>query len=354
MKTIKGQGAQINPKNRFVKHDYEQESDYLNYLDAEGEELLASTEIIETFPKTIVNKVPSSDVPMDWSVNPYQGCEHGCAYCYARPTHEYWGYSAGVDFERKILVKKNAADLLEAKLKSRAWKASPIMFSGNTDCYQPIERKLEITRQCLKIFLKYQHPVGVITKNALIQRDIDILEQLGSEKLVHVVISMTTLDESLRRTMEPQTASVNRKLKTIEKLTKSGVPVSVNMAPIIPGLNSHEIFNLLKAVKEAGARDANYIMLRLNGPVADVFVHWVKNAYPDRADKVLNHLLDVHEGSLGSSEFGARMRGSGKMAEQIRDTFNLARKQVFGQVEKVQLNCDAFLRPTTNGQLGLF
>jgi DNA repair photolyase len=354
MKTIKGQGAQINPKNRFVENELEREPEYLQYLEAEGEEEVAQTEIIETFPKTIVNKVPSPDVPMDWSVNPYQGCEHGCAYCYARPTHEYWGYSAGVDFERKILVKKNAAELLEAKLKSRAWIASPIMFSGNTDCYQPIERKLEITRQCLEVLLKYKHPVGIITKNALIQRDLDLLTQLANENLVHVVMSITTLDEDLRRAMEPRTASAKRRLETIKVLTKAGIPVSVNMAPIIPGLNSHEIFSLLKAAKEAGARDANFIMVRLNGAVADVFAHWVKNAYPDRADKVLNHILGAHDGSLGSSEFGARMRGSGKMADQIRDTFKLARKQIFGEVEKVELNCNSFLRPSSNGQLGLF
>jgi len=354
MKTIKGQGAQINPKNRFVVNELEREPEYLEYLAAEEEEEVAQTEIIETFPKTIVNKVPSPDVPMDWSVNPYQGCEHGCAYCYARSTHEYWGYSAGVDFERKILVKKNAAALLEAKLKSRAWIVSPIMFSGNTDCYQPIERKLEITRQCLEVLLKYKHPVGIITKNALIQRDLDLLTQLADENLVHVVMSITTLDEDLRRSMEPRTASAKRRLETIEKLTKAGIPVSVNMAPIIPGLNSHEIFNLLKAVKDAGARDANYIMVRLNGPVADVFAHWVKSAYPDRADKVLNHILGAHDESLGSNEFGARMRGSGKMAEQIRDTFKLARKQIFGEVEKVELNCNSFLRPSSNGQLNLF
>ena len=354
MKTIKGQGAQINPKNRFVVNELEREPEYLEYLAAEEEEEVAQTEIIETFPKTIVNKVPSPDVPMDWSVNPYQGCEHGCAYCYARSTHEYWGYSAGVDFERKILVKKNAAALLEAKLKSRAWIVSPIMFSGNTDCYQPIERKLEITRQCLEVLLKYKHPVGIITKNALIQRDLDLLTQLADENLVHVVMSITTLDEDLRRSMEPRTASAKRRLETIEKLTKAGIPVSVNMAPIIPGLNSHEIFNLLKAVKDAGARDANYIMVRLNGPVAEVFSNWLTVNYPNKAEKVLNQIAASHDGQVGDSEFGRRMRGSGKMAEQIRDTFKLAHRKVFGDVKKLKLNCQAFERPQVGGQLGLF
>ncbi|GAB5539479.1 MAG: PA0069 family radical SAM protein [Salibacteraceae bacterium] len=349
----KGQGAQINPKNQFDKHDVEPETDYLNYLAAEGEEESSRTEIIETFPKTIVNKVPSPDVPLDWSINPYQGCEHGCAYCYARPTHEFWGYSAGVDFERKILVKKNAAKLLEQKLRSKAWKVAPIMLSGNTDCYQPMEQKLNLTRECLEVFAKLKHPVGIITKNALIQRDLDVLTQLNQDNLVHLVISVTTLDEELRRAMEPRTASVARRIQTIEKLTKAGIPVSVNMAPIIPGLNSHEIFNLLKAVKQAGARDANYTMVRLNGPVAVVFKNWIESSYPNKSQKVLNQIAEMHDGQLGDSTFGRRMCGSGTMADQINRTFKIARKRVFGEVAKLQLNTTAFQAHHTI-QLGLF
>ncbi len=354
MKPQKGQGAQINPNNRFVAHHSEVENSYLEYLHNEGEEDIVRTEIIETFPKTILNKVPSPDVPMDWSLNPYQGCEHGCAYCYARPTHEYWGYSAGIDFERKILVKKNAAELLEAKLRSKSWKVSPIVLSGNTDCYQPIDRQLEITRACLKVFLKFKHPVGIITKNALIQRDLDLIGALQSQNLIHVVVSVTTLNEDLRRVMEPRTASVQKRLQTIEKLAEIGVPVTVNMAPIIPGINSHEIFALLKAVKNAGALDAGYIMARLNGPVAEVFSNWLTVNYPNKAEKVLNQIAASHDGQVGDSEFGRRMRGSGKMAEQIRDTFKLAHRKVFGDVKKLKLNCQAFERPQVGGQLGLF
>lgn len=350
----KGQGAQINPKNKFEKFDIEPEDEYLNYLDREGEEQVARTEIIETYPKTIVNKVPSPDVPMDWSINPYQGCEHGCAYCYARPTHEFWGYSAGIDFERKILVKKNATELLEAKLRSRNWKAEPIMFSGNTDCYQPIERKLEITRKCLEVMHRYKNPVGIITKNALIQRDIDVLEEMQAYDLVHVVMSITTLNEELRRVMEPRTGSVKMKLQTIEKLTDKGIPVSVNMAPIIPGLNSHEIFDLLSAVKDAGARNANYIFVRLNGPVGEVFTHWLNQVFPDRASKVLNQIAEAHDGSIKDSRFGTRMKGTGTMADQVRDTFKLARQKIFGDVTKVNLSSDHFVKVDTSVQLNLF
>lgn len=349
----KGQGAQINPHNKFNAHTTERESSYQNYLQQEGEEDVTKLEAIETFPKTIVNKVPSPDIPMDWSLNPYQGCEHGCAYCYARVTHEFWGYSAGVDFERKILVKKNAAKLLEARLSSKSWEPSPIVLSGNTDCYQPLERKLEITRECLEVFLKYKHPVGIITKNALIQRDLDIIKELQELNLIQVVVSVTTLDDNLRRVMEPRTASVKRRLQTIEKLSKLGVPVTVNMAPIIPGLNSHEVFDLLAQVKNAGAIDANYTMIRLNGPIADVFKDWIQRYFPDRAEKVINQITSVHNGSLGNSLFGKRMRGSGRIAEHIDTTFKLARKNTFGTVPKIKLDTTKF-RKYSKGQLELF
>ena len=188
-------------------------------------------------------------------MNPYQGCEHGCTYCYARNSHEYWGYSAGVDFERVILVKKNAPEILDQTLKKKSWKASPIVLSGNTDCYQPIERKLGITRACIEVMLKHQHPMGIITKNALVQRDVDLLQQLAQMQLAQVVVSITTLNEDLRQKMEPRTASIKKRLETVEVLSAAGIPVTVLMAPIVPGLNSHEVFELLKASKQAGARD---------------------------------------------------------------------------------------------------
>jgi DNA repair photolyase len=253
---IKGRGAQLNVSNRFDAQSHEMRDDFLNYCAAEGEEARPTvTTLIDTFPKTIVNKVTSPDIRMGYSLNPYQGCEHGCVYCYARNSHEYWGYSAGLDFEQKILVKRNAVELLEKRLRSKSWEAEPIVLSGNTDCYQPIEKKLEITRRLLQCFLKFKHPVGIITKNALIQRDIDILKELAGDNLVQVNMSITSLDENTRRLLEPRTATVRKRLETVRKLSEAGIPVSVMMAPIIPGINSHEILPLVKAISENGARE---------------------------------------------------------------------------------------------------
>ena len=285
------------------------------------------TQYIEIFPKTILNKVTSIDIGMPYSMNPYQGCEHGCIYCYARNTHEYWGYSAGLDFERKILYKKNAAQLLENKLKSKNWEAQNIMLSGNTDCYQPIEKKLEITRKILEVFLKYQHPVSIITKNALILRDLDILTELSKLNLLHVSISITSLKEDTRRILEPRTASIPKRLKTVETLAQNGIPVNVMMAPIIPAINSHEIFNLVKKVSELGAVSAAYTMVRLNGAIGDLFKDWVLKTFPDRAKKILHQIESCHGGQLNDSRFGTRMRGDGNIADQVAMQFRLAKKK---------------------------
>lgn len=349
----KGQGAQTNPHNRFAALQYEVNEAYLDYLVAEGEDLTRKTKIIEVFPKTIVNKVTSPDVPMDWSLNPYQGCEHGCTYCYARNSHEYWGYSAGIDFERVILVKPNAPKLLDEHLSKKSWKASSIVLSGNTDCYQPIERKLQITRQCIEVMLKHKHPMGIITKNALVQRDIDLLKQLAGDNLVQVVISITTLDEDLRQKLEPRTASIKKRLETVAALSDAGIPTMVLTAPVIPGLNSHELFDLVKAAKEAGAYDVGYTMVRLNGQIADIFSTWIRETFPERAEKVLNQIRAVHEGNLNDNEFGRRMRGSGKVAEPIRQSFKLARKKFFGEPEKLVLNTELF-HQNKQSQLRLF
>lgn len=349
----KGQGAQTNPHNRFHKQSYKVSEDYLDYLVAEGENQKRRTKVIEIHPKTIVNEVKSPDVPMPWSLNPYQGCEHGCTYCYARNSHEYWGYSAGVDFERVVMVKRNAPALLEATLTQKSWKGEVVVLSGNTDCYQPLERKYGVTRQLLEVFWKHKHPVGIITKNALVQRDIDILADMAKKNLTQVILSVTTLDDDLRSKMEPRTASVQKRLETIEALSSAGIPVSVMMAPIIPGLNAHEVFNVLKAVKKAGARDAHYTMVRLNGQIADIFTAWVRQTYPDRADRVLNQIRSVHEGSLKDNAFGRRMRGSGQVAQHIKDTFGLARQKVFGMPDRLVLNQELF-RQCREPQLRLF
>lgn len=323
---LKGRGAQINPANPYHRLVYDS-----NPIPPEEWEEGAQikTEFIEVYPKTILNKVNSPDIPMGFSLNPYQGCEHGCIYCYARNTHPYWGYSAGLEFEQKILVKKNAAKLLEEQLKKPSWKATPLMFAGNTDCYQPAEREFGITRQILEVLWQYRHPVGIITKNSLILRDLDILKQLASENLVHVSISVTTLDEDMRRLLEPRTASVQSRLKTIQTLTQNNIPVNAMLAPIIPGLTDHEILALAEKVAEMGALSMGSTIVRLNGDVAEIFEDWIRKALPDRADRVLNRIKDCHGGKLNDSRFGTRMRGEGNIAEIIHQQIKLAKKLYF-------------------------
>ena len=338
---LKGRGAQENVSNKFDAFTHEFRDDFLNYCAIEDEEPQnTKTVLIDTFPKTIVNKVNSPDVGMGYSLNPYQGCEHGCVYCYARNSHEYWGYSAGLDFEQKILVKRNSVELLEKKLQSPRWQATPIVLSGNTDCYQPIEKKLEITRELLQTFLKYKHPVAIITKNALIQRDLDILKELAKDDLIKVHLSITSLDETTRRLLEPRTATVRKRLETLEKLSSENIPVSVMMAPIIPGINSHEIFPLVKAVAERGALGVGYTMVRLNGAIGGIFTNWIKQAMPNRAEKVLNQIAECHGGNLNDSVFGRRMKGSGNIAEQVSQQFKIARKKYLNVRFVHKLNCE--------------
>jgi DNA repair photolyase len=290
---------------------------------------VVQTQYIEVYPKTILNKVDSPDIGMAYSMNPYQGCEHGCVYCYARNTHNYWGYSAGIDFEQKILVKKNSAQLLEQKIRHKNWEPIPIMLSGNTDCYQPAEKELGITREILEVLWKYRHPVGVITKNELILRDLDILKKMAEHRLVKVSISLTTLQEELRRFLEPRTASVKRRLHTIKTLVDNGIPVNVMLAPIIPGLTDHEIIDMARVVSELGANSIAYTMVRLNGDVAEIFEDWVHKTYPDRAERILNRIKDCHGGQLNDSRFGTRMTGEGRIAEIIKQQIQLARKLYF-------------------------
>lgn len=346
-----GRGAQINPHNRFQRNEKGDAFDD-RFPDDEPEE--EKTKFIEVFPKTIVNKLDSPDIGMFYSLNPYQGCEHGCTYCYARPTHEYWGYSAGTDFERIIMVKKNAPQLLEEALKQKKWEVRAVSLSGNTDCYQPCERTYGITRQLLEIFLKYRHPVSIITKNALINRDIDILTELAGMNLVSVNLSITTLDEDLRRRLEPRTATSGRKLETIERLTGQGIPVNVMVAPLIPAINDHEIFSIVKAVSERGARSAGYQIVRLNGPNGAIFTDWVTKNYPDRAEKVLNQLRDMHDGKLSDSRFGVRMKGEGNYALNIKRQFEVARSRFLPQQSFPKLRTDLFRKPNDTGQLDLF
>ena len=350
----KGRGAQHNPHNAFQALQYDVDDTYREYCALEEEDAEPNrTRYLEVFPKDILSRNNSPDVPFAYSINPYQGCEHGCTYCYARNTHTYWGYSAGVDFERMIMVKKDAAQLLDKRLSSRNWDPQIISLSGNTDCYQPADRRFGITRQLLEVFLKHKHPVGIITKNSLILRDLDLLKALHRQHLLRVTLSITTLNEDVRRVMEPRTASVHQRLKTLEVLTRAGIPVSVNMAPIIPGINSHEIPALVKEVARRGAHKVNYIMVRLNGQIDEVFANWVHQAFPERADKILHLIEQIHGGQLNDSRFGNRMRGEGAFADQVKQLFDAAVRKHVVPVDVAPLDFDAF-EQQRQPQLSLF
>ncbi len=339
----------VNPRNKFDKHYTSREHE--EGIDLEPDQYEQGTKYIEIFPKTIVNKVNSPDVNMDYSLNPYQGCEHGCAYCYARNSHQYWGYSAGLDFEQMILVKKNTAQILERTINSRSWEVKPISLSGNTDCYQPIERKLKLTRSALEVLARHKHPVGIITKNALVTRDKDILQEMASDRLVRVVFSINTLDEDLRRKMEPRTSTVKKKLQAIEELSQLGIPCGVMMAPIIPGLNSHEILKLAEITSNSGSLSLGYTIVRLNENLSEIFSAWIQEAFPDRAGKVLNQIKSAHGGKLNDSRFGKRMKGEGKFADMVKRTIEIARNRYYDNKEYPALRTDLFAKA---GQLNLF
>jgi len=348
---LKGRGSQLNTNNKFNKYHYAQE--HLEVLD---EEFLVNekTEIIYTYPKTAINKVESPDIGLDYSLNPYQGCEHGCIYCYARNTHEYWGYSAGLDFEQKIIVKQNIIEVLEKQFSSKKWVPKPIMLSGNTDCYQPIEKKLEITRRVLQTCLKYKHPVGVITKNALVTRDIDILSELAAFNLVHVMVSITGTDESMRQKLEPRTATYKMRFKVLEDLSQNNIPCGVMVAPIIPGINNHEIPDVIEQAAKAGATSAGFTIARLNGAIGPIFKDWLLKNFPDRADKVWNQICDAHGGNVNDSRFGVRMRGQGKMAESIKNLFTLSKNRFMKTEHSLDLNTSLFNYKAGHSQLSLF
>lgn len=319
---LKSRGSGINTKNRFEPFEIDYDlSTFDEYFDSDPEPARIKTVFYNDNSKSILAKNDSPDLGFTYSINPYRGCEHGCIYCYARPTHEYLGFSAGLDFETKIMVKLDAPKLLEEAFRKKSWVPQTIMFSGNTDCYQPVERRLGITRECLRVFLEFRNPVGVITKNALIQRDIDILSELASMNLVNVVISITTLKRELSRKMEPRTSVPSKRLETVEKLAAAGIPVGVNTAPIIPGLNDEEIPAILKAAAERGARSAGKVMVRLPHSVKELFNEWLMRVYPEKASKIINRIKDIRRGELSSAEFGKRMRGEGQYAEQIHRLF---------------------------------
>lgn len=341
---IKGQGAQRNVKNRFEQYSYEPE-------DWEIEK--TNTQIIEVFPKTIVNVVKSPDLPMEYSLNPYQGCEHGCSYCYARPTHEYWGFSAGIDFERKIMVKKNAPELLEKFFKKRNYIPKTIMLSGNTDCYQPIERELKITRKILEVCLAYRHPVSILSKNALVLRDLDLFIKMNELNLISVALSIPTMNEDLRRKMEPRTSSAIKKLEALKILKENNIPTGAMIAPIIPGLNSDETLKIIKKISETGADWFGYTLIRLNDTVEPVFVKWLETSFPDRKDKVISLIKQMRGGKLGEKRYFERYKGEGSIAEMIHKTIEIGRNKYFRDRKMVELSAAHFSGSKTQ-QLKLF
>ena len=345
----RGRGAQINPKNRFLPQSYDK-----MHPEAVDEwwEPDARTEYLEEHARQIVNKVSSPDLGMGYSMNPYQGCEHGCIYCYARNSHQYWGYSAGSDFEHKIIVKKNAPALFRKFLDNKNWEVATISISGNTDCYQPVERKLGITRQLLEIALAYNQPVAMITKNALILRDKDLLGELASRGLAAVFVSVTALDEKLRRVLEPRTATYSQRLDVIRQLTEAGVPTGVMCAPVIPGLNDHQIPAVLKAAREHGAVRAGYTIVRLNDAVEGIFKDWLEKNFPDRSEKVWHMISDCHGGAVHDSQWGRRMRGEGLVAETIAAQFRMLHRRLGFTDTRLNLDTTLFRRP--GQQLSLF
>ncbi|HEY0963263.1 MAG TPA: PA0069 family radical SAM protein, partial [Pseudomonadales bacterium] len=317
---VRGRGALDNPAGRFEDKTHETDAETFDaLLEAEAAELdrQVPTQVFRDSSRTIVTSNDSPDVGIDFTANPYRGCEHGCIYCFARPTHEYLGMSAGLDFETKIFVKHEAAALLREKFSSRSWQPHTIMFSGITDCYQPLERKLKITRACMEVLRDFGNPAALITKNHLVMRDTDIFAEMAPRDLVLVNLSITTLDASLARLMEPRASRPDMRLRAIETLAKAGVPVGVMIGPVLPGLTDHEIPAILKAAADAGAVTAGYTMLRLPYGVKDLFQSWAHAHFPDRAEKILRRLREMHGGKLYDSEFGHRMHGEGKHADQI-------------------------------------
>lgn len=347
---IRGRGASHNPGNRFERlHVVEDPA----AMDEEDRGVLR-TELYRDATKDIIATNDSPDVGFTHSVNPYRGCEHGCSYCFARPFHEYLGFSAGLDFESRIMVKAEAPRLLREALSAKRWKPTPLGMSGVTDPYQPIERRLRITRGCLEVLAEFRNPVAVITKNHLVTRDVDLLAELAAHGAAKVFVSITTLDESVQRVMEPRASAPKRRLAAVETLSMAGVPVGVLAAPMIPGLTDHELPSILKAAHEAGARSAGFIPLRLPGAVAEVFHGWLESYFPARKEKVLGRIRGMRGGKLNDPRFGSRMQGEGVHADQLRAMFQVTCTKLGLNTQRIELSTAAFRRPEPGGQLGFF
>jgi DNA repair photolyase len=335
-RSIVGRGAAGNPKNRFERIEVEPD-------ETEGDEPRPETVYLRDHSRSIIARNDSPDIGFDASINPYRGCSHGCVYCYARPTHEYLGLSAGLDFESRILVKQDAPELLRKELLSSRWNPQVLSMSGVTDPYQPVERRLRITRRCLGVLAEFRNPVIIVTKNYLVTRDLDLLSELASHDAAAVAFSLTTLDDDLRRIMEPRTSRPARRLAAVEKLAAGGIPVGVMTAPVIPGLNDHELPNLLSAAAEAGATFAAYVPVRLPYAVAPLFEDWLARHFPERKDKVLNRIRAMRGGELNDANFGSRMRGEGLFAQHIAQLFSIScRRAGMGEGRFPKLSTAAF------------
>ena len=345
---VRGRGSASNPKNRFESIETvpepPQDSDEISS---------PHTEFFSDHSKSIIAYNDSPDVGFDASVNPYRGCEHGCVYCYARPTHEYLGFSSGLDFETKIMVKDDAPELLRKELSGRNWKPQLVALSGNTDCYQPVEKKKQLTRRCLEVFLDFRNPVVIITKNFLVTRDVDILAELARFDCIAVTVSLTTLDHRLSSLLEPRASRPARRLAAIKTLAQAGVPVGYLQAPMIPGLTDAEAPAIGAAAAKAGATFSGYVALRLPFAVKSLFEDWLEQNYPEKKNKVLSRVREIRGGKLNDANFTSRMRGEGIYAEQMAKLFQLARRKSGITERWPKLTTEHFRRPGID-QLKLF
>ncbi len=342
---IRGRGVAARPAGRFAREENRPEP-----ADDDTPVVAPETELFPENIRSIISRNQSPDIPFEQSVNPYRGCEHGCVYCYARPSHAYMDLSPGLDFEQKIYTKPDAAAVLRRELSKRGYRCSPITLGSNTDAWQPVERELRITRQILEVLVEFRHPVSIITKSALVERDLDLLQDLARDNLVHVLVSVTTLDDELKRRMEPRTASPRRRIEAIRRLSAAGIPCGVLAAPMIPGLNDHELENILAASADAGARFAGYVLLRLPHEVKPIFAEWLQTQYPLKAAKVLSLIRQVRGGALNDAQFGSRMRGSGPLAALLAQRFAAAcRRHGFTRESESALDSTRFRVPAGSG-----
>ncbi len=346
--SIHGRGASGNPPNRFEPIRYEPGPD-----EEPSDAPSHKTQFLRDTSRSIIAYNDSPDIGFEASINPYRGCEHGCIYCYARPTHEYLGFSSGLDFETKILVKEDAPELLRRELSSPRWQPKVIAISGVTDCYQPVERRLQLTRRCLEVLVEFCNPAGIVTKNHLVTRDVDLLVRLARHEAAAVFLSITSLDRELARLMEPRASQPEARLAAIETVAKAGIPVGVMVAPVIPGLTDHEMPNIIAAAAQAGARFAGYTALRLPFAIKDLFEKWLDRHFPNKKTKVLSRIRAIRGGRLNDPRFGSRMKGEGVFADLMKDVFALACRQAGIPERGPKLSTAAFRRPS-GGQGLLF